>query len=128
MNLNVLIYLPFKCFYLLKRRNSSSDNPVRNLNLPVIYFNKLFFLILFSFTSIFNSVGQVDMDSLNSIWQNETLKDTTRLNAIAMMVSNSNPDSVIILSELHHHFAEKKDLKKEIAKANSALGEAYIPL
>lgn len=82
-------------------------------------------LILLSFP--FFAVGQTYQDSLLDIWENSSLDDTIRFNAIQQVVKPhlyKRPDSAFYYSELAYKSAKDKDLEKEMAQALFSMGIA----
>jgi len=65
--------------------------------------------------------GQKNLDSLLSVWEDQSQHDTTRLNALDNFIWKgylfTQPDSAFYLADLQYQFAKAKDLKIWIAKA-----------
>jgi len=65
------------------------------------------------------------MDSLWSVWNDESQHDTNRLKAmhkIAWDVKNSNPDSAFKLAQMYFDLAESIGNKKQMADALNTQG------
>ena len=96
--------------------------------------NKLFltfFLILLSYNSFGQrktSYSQIELDSLWSVWQDETQADTTRLTSLGIYSWYghvfSQPDSAFYYADLQLEFAKRIKSKKHIGYAISTKGTA----
>src|SRR5688572_16511292 len=85
------------------------------------------FLILFS-GSAFTSFA-VNRDSLRNIWQNKSLHDTLRKEAIhdlGWSYINSDPDSAIYYSKLEYNFCMSKKNPIGQSDAMNTTGMAYL--
>jgi tetratricopeptide (TPR) repeat protein len=95
---------------------------INQLKLPTLrYF--IAFILLIPFTSF----GQIKTDSLLSIWNNSSVLDTTRTNALYVVIKDlvfTNPDSVIKLSQELYLFSEKRDLSSMVALSYKMKGIA----
>jgi len=88
--------------------------------------NKVFFSFFILMTTF--SFGQFNIDSLLTVWNDESLADTSRLNALDKIgrdLMDPEPDSAISYALIQQEFAEKKDLKKYIADALYIQGKAF---
>ena len=76
---------------------------------------KNFLISLFLFIG-FSATAQVNVDSLNNIWLNETLPDTIRFKAMKTIAWDgylfSKPDTAFILAQQLYDLAQKKENKK----------------
>ena len=75
----------------------------------------------FLFLSLFLK-AQTNLDSLLTVWQDDNLQDTTRLNALHTILSDvvfhsNKPDSALVLAELMYDMADENDLRKYKAAA-----------
>lgn len=81
---------------------------------------KLILLLVAACTSL-QSAAPNTLDSLLAVWNDESLEDTTRLDAVQKIAWDiyvfSEPDSAFYFSQLQYDFAKSKDLKKEMARA-----------
>ena len=87
------------------------------------------FLILIAFFSLVSYTSQTNLDSLWSVWNDNTQADTNRLKAmdeIVIAYMYTQPDSAFYFSELQYEFAKSIDNKKFIAMALSKLGSASM--
>jgi len=80
----------------------------------------LFVLLIFGFKN--EIYAQANMDSLLDTWNNKTISDTNRLNALHTILSDvvfhsNKPDSALILAGLMYDKAVENDLKKYKAAA-----------
>ena len=87
---------------------------------------QLYFML---FTSLFALSGNAqNLDSLYTIWQDETQADSTRSVAYYHYIRKgyvfSSPDSAIILAEALHRFAKLQDYPKAASAAYTLQGEA----
>ncbi len=72
--------------------------------------------------------GQVDKDSLMSIWNDSSIEDTSRIQAIHQYSSkylSDDPDSLLFYVNLAFDFAKRKNLKKEMAFTLYTKGIAF---
>lgn len=73
--------------------------------------------------------GQVNIDSLLTIWNDTTQPDTIRLKAIDDLAWDgylySQPDSAFYYAELQYNFAKEKGLKKQMSQAINTQGVSY---
>jgi len=69
------------------------------------------------------------IDSLWSVWNNESAPDTCRVQAINKIAYDiylfSQPDSAFYFAQLQYDFARSRGLKKEMAKALNTQGISY---
>lgn len=77
------------------------------------------------------SIAQSDIDSILVIWENESLPDSIRLNAIETIAWDgflfTQPDSASYYAQLQLSFAKSKGLKKYMASALKTQGvSAYL--
>ena len=83
---------------------------IRPFSLPI-----LILLSYYSFGQSKTSYTSTELDSLWSVWQNETQADTTRLNALNTYswygYVFSQPDSAFYYADVLHKFAKKLILK-----------------
>jgi serine phosphatase RsbU (regulator of sigma subunit) len=87
------------------------------------------FLILIAFSTLVSYNSQTNLDSLWSVWNNNTQPDTNRLKAmdeIVLAYMYNQPDSAFYFSELQYEFAKSIANKKFIAMALSKLGSASM--
>jgi len=86
----------------------------------------LFTLLLFF---VATGWGQVNLDSLWSVWEDETQADTARLNTMHIIVRNgylfTQPDSAFYFAQLQYDFAKSKGLKKHMAAALNTQGVSF---
>ncbi len=85
------------------------------------------FLLFFSF-GLF-SQNRTKVDSLLQVWQNESLKDTTRLKALAGthgFFVQHNPDSAILIAQVIIDMATEKKLPKFLGEAYNKWGLAKM--
>ncbi len=79
-------------------------------------------LLLFSISA----VGQVNMDSLWGVWNDESQPDTSRLKAMNRIAWDgylfSQPDSAFYFAELEKKLAVKKNLSKWVGDALNTQG------
>ena len=72
----------------------------------------------------------VNLDSLKQVWQDESVADTTRLDALLTFTKEgyetTQPDSAIYFSQLMFELAREKGIKKSMAQALNARGIAYF--
>ena len=72
--------------------------------------------------------AQDKLDSLWNIWNQETLNDTTRLNAIGKVseaIVRNQPDSTLVVTQMMLDLATEKGLKKYQADALFLQGRSY---
>lgn len=76
--------------------------------------------------SVQNAFGQVNLDSLWSVWNDANQHDTTRLNALGIYTDKgylySQADSAYYFATLHYDFAKKRGLKNQIGGALNTQG------
>ena len=88
---------------------------------------KILPLILFIAISSLNA--QADTDSLWTLWNNESLDDTVRIDAMNDLAWGgylfSKPDSAFILAQKAHDLAKKTGYKKKMAAALNTQGASY---
>ncbi len=87
----------------------------------------IFIVLLFFFLP---GKTQTGIDSLKSAWKNTMLDDSSRLAAVNALILNkylySNPDSTLCYARKLFEFAEKRNLKTEMAHSLNILGVAYM--
>jgi len=86
---------------------------------------------LFSFLFLLSpllSIGQVNVDSLSTVWENQSYTATIRLQALYQIYSKgylyAKPDSAFAFAQLAHDFAQSKNLVEERALAMRHMGIA----
>lgn len=88
----------------------------------------IFFPIVFVFLSI-GLQAQINLDSLWSVWIDETKEDTSRLKALDDFTYkgfiNKQNDSAVYYAQIQFEFAHEKGLKEYSADALDNLGRAY---
>jgi serine phosphatase RsbU (regulator of sigma subunit) len=76
-----------------------------------------------------NSLAQVNLDSLWTVWNNESEADTNRLKSIHLYIWHgfirNQPDSAYKLIQLEQEFAQKQGLKKHVANAIEMKGLTF---
>jgi len=79
--------------------------------------------------SLFCLSAQTNLDSLWSVWQDETREDSTRLKALHNFILEgylfSQPDSALYFAQLQFDFAEAKSMEKQMAKALYTQAKSY---
>lgn len=88
------------------------------------------FIILLLLVSVYMKVSyaQSSNETLLDVWRNNSLHDTTRLEALykyAKEVGKGNTDSLLFLSQKVRTYAISKKEEKYEAKANISIGQAY---
>lgn len=83
---------------------------------------KYFLLVLLIFSLKSEIYAQANMDSLLGTWNNKTISDTNRLNALHTILSDvvfhsNKPDSALVLAGLMYDMAVENDLRKYKAAA-----------
>ena len=95
---------------------------------PFCFLKKNYLLIVFLFVSL-ASQAQTNPDSLWGVWQDETLADTTRLNALDDFAWEgymyTQPDSAFYFAQMEHDYAKKKGLRKQMAQALNTQGYSF---
>lgn len=88
---------------------------------------KVLCLLLFNACFLVNGYTQ-NLDSLQSLWQNVNLSDSTRVSAyrdfLQLGFLYSRPDSAMVLAEALHQFAEARDYPAAAAQAYRIQGIA----
>ncbi|MEZ4771822.1 MAG: tetratricopeptide repeat protein [Bacteroidia bacterium] len=88
---------------------------------PLLKFYVRFFIVIGMFFIAGRMVAQVNKDSLRAAWYNESLSDSSRLQAImalsAMGYLRYQPDSAFYYGGEWFEFAKEKDLTREMAVA-----------
>ena len=73
--------------------------------------------------------AQVNLDSLRGVWDDETVPDSSRAQAMHDIIRAgylySNPDSAFYFAQMMYDFADEKGLKKEMADALGTQGASY---
>ncbi|MFT6947307.1 MAG: signal transduction histidine kinase, partial [Vicingaceae bacterium] len=86
-------------------------------------------LILFLFIG-FNATAQLNLDSLNHVWLEETQPDSSRFKAIESIIWDGllfkRPDTAFILLQEFKKFAQEKENKKWEARALGIMGVYFI--
>ncbi len=81
---------------------------------------KLVLLFILS-SSIISVHASTNFDSLQMVWMDNNLADTSRLSAIDKMIwdkyMKSNPDTALYLANLQYDFAKAAGLKYYMAKS-----------
>ncbi len=89
---------------------------------------KIVLLFILS-TSIISVHARTNLDSLQMVWMDHNLADTSRLAAIDKMIwdkyMKSNPDTALYLANLQYDFAKVAGLKNYMAKSFIAQGEYW---
>ncbi|MGL1887013.1 MAG: tetratricopeptide repeat protein [Reichenbachiella sp.] len=87
------------------------------------------FFLLFLVSTLNGLCQSINKDSLWSVWENQSIPDTSRLNAMHDIAWSgylfSQPDSAFLLAQLHFDFANKKMLKTHMAKALTIQGVSF---
>jgi tetratricopeptide (TPR) repeat protein len=90
-------------------------------------FTTLCLFLLFFFHTEVNQ-AQVNLDSLQSIWENPNAIDSVRFKAIATYYKNqtfAQPDSVLVLIDYHLDLAQRKQATGEMVTAYKEKAKAY---
>jgi class 3 adenylate cyclase len=89
---------------------------------------KLLIITFISFIGL-SVKAQTNLDSLWGVWNDKTLPDTTRLEAISQIAWYgylfSQPDSAFYFAQMQYDFADNKGLKKEMAIALNTQGVSF---
>ena len=89
---------------------------------------KLLLIILISFSGICLS-AQTNLDSLWGVWNEKAQPDTIRLQAMHKIAWNghlfSQPDSAFYFAQMQYELAEKRGLKKQMARALNTQGISF---
>jgi class 3 adenylate cyclase/tetratricopeptide (TPR) repeat protein len=89
---------------------------------------RLILIILISFSGL-SLKAQPNLDSLWSIWNDQTQPDSSRLKAMDVFVSEgylySQPDSAFYYAQLQYKFAQSKGLKADMADALITQGISF---
>jgi tetratricopeptide (TPR) repeat protein len=89
---------------------------------------KMIIILFFSLTAT-NSFCKINIDSLLSIWEDNNLHDTVRLNALYDIAWDgymfSDADSAFYFATNYYDFAKKKGLKKDMADAMNLQGVSF---
>jgi len=76
------------------------------------------------------SFGQVNVDSLKSIWESPHNHDTIRLQALGKIVNDvylyTQPDSAYFYAELQYDFAKERGARKQEANALGYMGIVFL--
>jgi len=90
---------------------------------------KKLFLCLILLFSLFGTTAQSNLDSLWTVWQDETRADTIRIKALDKFIQegylHSQHDSAFYFAQLQFDFAKAKGLKKYMARALYLQGEIF---
>ncbi|MFK8010131.1 MAG: tetratricopeptide repeat protein [Saprospiraceae bacterium] len=89
---------------------------------------KLCLLSIFILPLNFQSIAQVNLDSLKQIWINTLESDSLRFKAINKYYKSNTfaqPDTVLILTDYHYNLAKERNVKKEMANALNEKSYAY---
>ena len=88
------------------------------------FFPFLFLMLL----SPLLSKGQVNVDALSTVWENQSNADTIRLQALHEIYTKaylySKPDSAFAFAQMAYDFAKSKKRSKEMASAKRYMGVA----
>ncbi|MEM9679905.1 MAG: tetratricopeptide repeat protein [Bacteroidota bacterium] len=101
---------PFKSYSYAKTLNRTGW--------PTIHFKAITLLVLFCTTP---SLGQINKDSLWTVWENIKQPDTTRFKSIYVIIRDhylyKTPDSAIYYSKLAEKFSQDRNMEKQFADA-----------
>ena len=90
---------------------------------------KKYLLVLLIIATIFKSQAQINVDSLWNIWNNTTVADSLRIDALNEMAWSgflfSQPDSAFACAQLAYELAEKLALKDRMAVSLNTQGASY---
>lgn len=90
---------------------------------------KYIFIIIIQLSSVFGLISENKTDSLMKIWNNHSLHDTLRLNAIDRICWGgllfSDADSALALAKMQYEFAQKTKNKKHEAFSFNTQSTAY---
>ena len=86
--------------------------------------------LLFLFIILSNSIySQVNLDSLWAVWEDNTMEDTVRLDAMGNFTFygylKNKPDSAIHFALIQHEFAKERGYNEYSADAMDIIGRAY---
>lgn len=91
---------------------------------------KILFLLVIIFTTLFANAEVLKKDSLLKVWNNKTLADTIRVQALHKIARdiyfNLDKDSSIFYGQIEYEFAKEKGLKLNLANAMTLMGVAYL--
>ncbi|MFO7864713.1 MAG: tetratricopeptide repeat protein [Salinivirgaceae bacterium] len=94
------------------------------------HINRKLILLIVLLIVFMSGKPQTGIDSLKSVWKNNLLDDSTRLAAVNALILNhymySNQDSTFCYAQMLYEFAEKRDLKLEMAHSLNILGVAHM--
>tara|TARA_B100000809_G_scaffold184866_1_gene182899 strand:- start:3431 stop:5044 length:1614 start_codon:yes stop_codon:yes gene_type:complete len=86
-------------------------------------------VILILLLSPLFTVGQTNLDSLWSVWKDQSQQDSIRLKAINTFIWKeyifSKPDSALILAQLQYDFAKKNKIETNMTSALNIQGIVY---
>ncbi len=89
---------------------------------------RLFPFLVLLLLSPLHAIGQVNMDALSNVWENQSNVATIRLEAIHQIYTKgylySKPDSAFLFAQMAYDFAKSKNLPKEMALARRYMGIA----
>jgi len=86
------------------------------------------FIVVYFLSLFLTSTAQVNLDSLWSVWNEESQADTNRLNAIHKIARDylyTQPDSAFYFAQLQYDYAKSKGLKKQMARALNTQGVSF---
>ena len=90
---------------------------------------KLAITILFIFIGLSIHGQELKPDSIKRVWQNEEQTDINRLKALSVLIKqqfqSSKFDSILHFADLQFQFANKKGLKKYMAKSLNSKGRVF---
>ncbi len=85
-------------------------------------------LIIFTLSNI-PAISQVKLDSLWSVWEDETAPDSSRAEAMNLISWNgylySQPDSAFYFAQLLYDFSEERGMKGQMARALNTQGVTH---
>mgnify|MGYP001153685903 CR=1 FL=1 len=87
---------------------------------------KRLFTVLLTLSVISNSFAQKEKDSLYSLWSNNKLQDTTRLQALEKFIAYIENDSALVLSNQMLEFAKKTNNIDYQVEALTLIGDIYL--
>ena len=82
--------------------------------------SRLGFILMLLITSSISYSQSLNLDSLQQVWENESLPDTIRLDALYDIVKvahqSGQADTGAYYAKIHYDFAEKRGLKKQMSR------------
>ena len=89
---------------------------------------KLKFLLIILISLSINSYAQVNIDSLFAVWSDESIADTSRLNALDNFINNAQlkmrNDSALYYAQIQFEFSGERGLKEYSGDALVNMGKA----